>query len=75
MRSVASRMATIGAEVYATVSSVEKRKLLTSRYGISDDHIFYSRNPSFAEAAKRATNGHGVAILVNSLGGDRLVAS
>ncbi|KAG9201298.1 hypothetical protein G6514_005846 [Epicoccum nigrum] len=65
----------VGAEVYATVSSGEKRKLLTSRYGIPDDHIFYSRNPSFAEAAKRATNGRGVDVLVNSLGGDSLVAS
>jgi NADPH:quinone reductase-like Zn-dependent oxidoreductase len=65
----------VGAEVYATVSSGEKRKLLTSRYGIPDDHIFYSRNTSFAEAAKRATNGRGVDVLVNSLGGDSLVAS
>jgi acyl transferase domain-containing protein/NADPH:quinone reductase-like Zn-dependent oxidoreductase len=65
----------VGAEVYATVSSGEKRELLTSRYGIPDDHIFYSRNTSFAEAAKRATNGRGVDVLVNSLGGDSLVAS
>jgi NADPH:quinone reductase-like Zn-dependent oxidoreductase len=65
----------VGAEVYATVSSGEKRKLLTSRYGIPDDHIFYSRNTSFAEAAKRATNGRGMDVLVNSLGGDSLVAS
>ncbi|KAF1951581.1 ketoacyl-synt-domain-containing protein [Byssothecium circinans] len=65
----------VGAEVYATVSSESKRELLRTRYGLSDDHIFYSRNTSFAEATKRATNGRGVDVLVNSLGGDSLVAS
>ncbi|KAF2706215.1 ketoacyl-synt-domain-containing protein [Pleomassaria siparia CBS 279.74] len=65
----------IGAEVFATVSSESKRELLRSKYGLADDHIFYSRNTSFAEATKRATGGRGVDVLVNSLGGDALVAS
>lgn len=64
-----------GAEVYATTSSHAKKEFLMSRYGIPADHIFYSRNTSFAEAVRQATNGRGVDIIVNSLAGDSLVAS
>ncbi|KAF1974061.1 hypothetical protein BU23DRAFT_532398 [Bimuria novae-zelandiae CBS 107.79] len=64
-----------GAEVYATTSSQAKKDFLMSRYGIPADHIFYSRNTSFAEAVRQATNGRGVDVLVNSLAGDSLIAS
>ena len=64
-----------GAEVYATTSSHAKKEFLMSRYGIPADHIFYSRNTSFAEAIRQATNGRGVDIIVNSLAGDSLIAS
>jgi NADPH:quinone reductase-like Zn-dependent oxidoreductase len=65
----------IGAEVYATVSSAEKKELLVAQYGLSPDRIFYSRNTSFAAAVRTATKGQGVDIVLNSLTGDALRAS
>ncbi|KAJ4415838.1 Type I Iterative PKS [Gnomoniopsis sp. IMI 355080] len=65
----------LGAEVYATVSSREKRKLLMDEYGIPDDHILSSRDLSFAAGIMRMTNGKGVDVIVNSLAGEALRAS
>ena len=38
----------VGAEVFATVSTPEKRQFLKSTFGLSGDHIFNSRNVDFA---------------------------
>ncbi|TGJ80280.1 hypothetical protein E0Z10_g8483 [Xylaria hypoxylon] len=65
----------IGAEVLATVGSNNKKQLLMDRFGIPEDHIFYSRDTSFAQAVKRVTGGYGVDVLLNSLSGDSLRAS
>ncbi|TAQ90890.1 hypothetical protein B7494_g783 [Chlorociboria aeruginascens] len=65
----------IGAEIYATVSSKEKQNLLTTTYGIPPDHIFNSRDTSFAQGIRRMTGGKGVKVVLNSLAGDSLVAS
>ncbi|KAL2060742.1 hypothetical protein VTL71DRAFT_9384 [Oculimacula yallundae] len=62
----------IGAEIFATVGSVAKKEFLMSEYHIPEDHIFYSRNTSFAKAIRRATNGQGVDVVLNSLAGDAL---
>ncbi|CZR56253.1 related to polyketide synthase [Phialocephala subalpina] len=62
----------IGAEIFATVGSVAKKEFLMNKYQIPEDHIFYSRNTSFAKAIKRATNGQGVDVVLNSLAGDAL---
>lgn len=63
------------ADIYVTVGSDEKRQLLKDQYGISDDHIFSSRTPAFAQKIKNMTNGRGVDIIVNSLAGEALKAS
>ncbi|KAI0405747.1 hypothetical protein F4802DRAFT_561870 [Xylaria palmicola] len=65
----------IGAEVFATVGFEEKKHLLMTEFGIPEDHIFYSRNTTFAQGIMRMTNGHGVDVLVNSLSGEGLRAS
>ena len=65
----------LGAEVYTTVSSDEKKHFLMDRYGIPEDHIFYSRNTSFSKGIRRMTQGQGVDIILNSLAGEMLVAS
>ncbi|KAH8885983.1 reducing type I polyketide synthase, partial [Thozetella sp. PMI_491] len=65
----------IGAEIFATVGSTAKRDLLVSRYGMSEDHIFYSRDASFADGIRRMTEGRGVDVVLNSLSGKLLVAS
>ncbi|CZS97698.1 related to polyketide synthase [Rhynchosporium agropyri] len=62
----------IGAEIFATVGSVAKKEFLMSEYHIPEDHIFYSRNTSFAKAIRLATNGQGVDVVLNSLAGDAL---
>ncbi|KAJ5652583.1 polyketide synthase, partial [Penicillium longicatenatum] len=65
----------IGSEVYATVGSREKKEILMREYNIPADHIFYSRNTSFAEGIMRSTNGRGVDVIMNSLAGHMLHAS
>ncbi|THC88803.1 hypothetical protein EYZ11_011749 [Aspergillus tanneri] len=65
----------IGAEVYATTSSQEKKEILMMEYNIPADHIFYSRDPTFAKGLMRKTNGHGVHMVMNNLGGEILLAS
>ncbi|KAI0436484.1 putative polyketide synthase [Xylaria telfairii] len=64
-----------GAEVFATVSSSSKKQLLMDLYGIPDDHIFYSRDTSFAQGIMRMTHNRGVDVVLNSLAGDGLTAT
>ncbi|KIW12217.1 hypothetical protein PV08_09493 [Exophiala spinifera] len=59
-------------EIFATVGSADKRALLQETYGIPDDHIFHSRDTSFAKAVKRMTGGRGVDCILNSLAGEQL---
>ena len=65
----------IGAKVYTTVGSHEKKEFLMWRYGLSNEQIFYSRDTSFAPSVMAATQNQGVDVVVNSLAGDRLQAS
>ncbi|KAI8945912.1 ketoacyl-synt-domain-containing protein [Xylaria longipes] len=60
----------IGAEVYTTVGSAEKKDFLAKEYGLAEDHIFYSRNTSFGDAVRQATHQQGVDLVLNSLAGD-----
>ncbi|KAI0467673.1 hypothetical protein F4859DRAFT_525103 [Xylaria cf. heliscus] len=64
-----------GAEIFATVGFDEKKKFLMEKFCIPDDHIFYSRNTSFAQGIMRVTKGYGVDVVLNSLSGDGLRAS
>ncbi|KAI1804894.1 hypothetical protein F4811DRAFT_570659 [Daldinia bambusicola] len=65
----------VGGEIFATVGSEEKKRFLINHYGIAEDHIFYSRNTSFAEGILRQTKGRGVDVIINSLSGEELLAS
>ncbi|KAI1736601.1 ketoacyl-synt-domain-containing protein [Xylaria scruposa] len=62
----------IGAEIYTTVSSAERKEFLVNEYGLAEDRIFYSRNTSFGDAVQQATHGQGVDLVLNSLSGDAL---
>ncbi|KAF4334740.1 polyketide synthase [Fusarium beomiforme] len=62
----------IGAEVFATVGNQKKREFLMEEYNIPADHIFNSRDVSFASDLMRVTNGYGVDVILNSLVGDLL---
>ena len=57
------------AEIFATVGTEEK-KFIMDTYGIPDDHIFYSRDLSFAKGIMRMTDGKGVDVVLNSLTGE-----
>ncbi|KAI2628557.1 hypothetical protein GGR54DRAFT_636275 [Hypoxylon sp. NC1633] len=65
----------IGADVFVTVSSAEKRRLMQEHYGIPDDRIFYSRNLSFGRQIMQLTRGRGVDVVLNSLSGEALSES
>ncbi|KAM3537331.1 hypothetical protein ARSEF1564_009747 [Beauveria bassiana] len=62
----------VGAEVFATCSTDEKRAVLVQNYGIRPDHIFDSRSDNFASAIMEATKGRGVDVILNSLSGPLL---
>lgn len=62
----------VGAEIFATVGSFDKKKLIMDKYGVAEDHIFYSRDTSFASSVKEGTGGIGVDVVINSLAGDLL---
>ncbi|KAB8221196.1 hypothetical protein BDV33DRAFT_202677 [Aspergillus novoparasiticus] len=65
----------VGADVFATVSTPEKKQFLMETYGVEEDRIFFSRDSSFTQHVKKATNGEGVDVVLNSLAGEMLRAS
>ena len=65
----------IGAEVFVTVGSPEKKALMMESFKIPADHIFSSRETSFADCIKLATKGKGVDVILNSLAGEALKVS
>jgi NADPH:quinone reductase-like Zn-dependent oxidoreductase/NAD(P)-dependent dehydrogenase (short-subunit alcohol dehydrogenase family) len=65
----------LGAKVYTTVSSHEKKDFLVWSYGLKPEQIYYSRDTSFASSIMAATQNKGVDVVVNSLAGDKLQAS
>ncbi|KAI0434399.1 polyketide synthase [Xylaria sp. FL1042] len=65
----------IGTTVYTTCSSPAKRHYLINELKIPAEHIFSSRDISFAEGIKQVTKGRGVDLVINSLVGDLMHAS
>ncbi|KAK0621803.1 hypothetical protein B0T17DRAFT_493633 [Bombardia bombarda] len=59
----------VGAEVFVTVGSEEKRNFIMEKFGIPVDHIFSSRDTSFAPGVLAMTRGKGVDVVLNSLAG------
>jgi NADPH:quinone reductase-like Zn-dependent oxidoreductase/short-subunit dehydrogenase/acyl carrier protein len=57
----------LGAEVYATAGSDEKRDYLRA---LGVEHVTSSRSLAFADAIMRLTGGRGVDVVVNSLAGE-----
>ncbi|PHH68887.1 hypothetical protein CDD82_201 [Ophiocordyceps australis] len=62
----------LGADIYATVGSVDKKRFLMARYRIPEHRIWYSRDAAFGPAIREATHGRGVDVVLNSLAGDLL---
>ncbi|KAF4995617.1 hypothetical protein FGRMN_5008 [Fusarium graminum] len=65
----------VGAEVFVTVGSIEKRDFIHQHYDVPLDHILSSRDLTFVHGIKRLTNGHGVDVILDSTAGQTLRAS
>lgn len=65
----------LGAEIFVTVGSDKKKRLVMDLYSIPEDHIFYSRDTSFAQGIMRITKDRGIDVVLNSLSGEGLRAS
>lgn len=62
----------LGAIIFATVGTAEKKRFLMTRFQIPEQNIFTSRDRTFAQGVMRATNGRGVDVIINSVAGDLL---
>ncbi|KAI9658377.1 MAG: putative PKS/NRPS-like protein biosynthetic cluster [Bathelium mastoideum] len=60
------------AEIFCTVGTAEKKRLLMEKYGIPESHIFSSRDARFASMIMALTDGNGVDVVMNSVAGDML---
>ena len=60
-----------GAEIFVTLSSLEKKQYIMENFHISPDHIFSSRDLNFAAGIKRIAPA-GVDVVLNSLSGEAL---
>jgi NADPH:quinone reductase-like Zn-dependent oxidoreductase/SAM-dependent methyltransferase/NAD(P)-dependent dehydrogenase (short-subunit alcohol dehydrogenase family) len=64
----------VGAEVFATVSTVAEKELLISEFGIAEDHIFSSNDLNFFNGIRRMAP-RGMNVILNSLSGEALQRS
>ncbi len=62
----------VGAEIFATAGSTDKRRLLE---GLGVEHVFDSRSLDFADQILASTSNQGVDVVLNSLAGEFLVKS
>ena len=65
----------IGADIFVTVGSARKKEFIMGRYGLREDHIFFSRDVSFEDGIMNITRKRGVDVALNSLSGDALRAT
>ena len=63
------------AEIFVTVGTEKKRDFVIKKYGIQPDHIFSSRDTSFAPGLLSVTQGRGVDVVLNTLAGPLLQES
>jgi len=61
----------IGAEIFVTVGTPEKRRLMRM-LDIPENHIFDSRALLFADEIMKETGGEGVDVILNSLAGEAI---
>lgn len=60
----------VGADVFATAGTDDKRAYLTDQLGVQ--HVMDSRSLAFADEIMRLTNGEGVDLVLNSLAGEAI---
>ncbi|KAL2816617.1 hypothetical protein BDW59DRAFT_166262 [Aspergillus cavernicola] len=62
----------IGADIYATVGSLEKAQLLINQKGIAKSRIFSTRSTAFKDEILRLTERRGVDVVLNCSSGELL---
>ena len=62
----------IGAEIYVTVGTKDKRQFLHENFKIPNERMFSSRSTDFASEIMAATKGKGIDVIINSLTGELL---
>ncbi|KAE8384005.1 ketoacyl-synt-domain-containing protein [Aspergillus alliaceus] len=65
----------LGATVFTTVGSEEKKQLLIEQYSLPEHHIFSSRSTRFASQIHALTKARGVDVVLNALSGAFLQSS
>lgn len=65
----------MGCTIFTSVGTDAKRVFLRNKFGLDDQHICNSRDVSFERQVKSGTKGRGVDVVLNSLTGDKLLAS
>jgi len=62
--------------IFTTVGSLEKKDFLIKEFPqLNENHILNSRDTKFESEIMKLTNGYGVDLVLNSLSGDKLLAS
>ncbi len=62
----------LGAEIYATLGTSQKRQVLIEEFGIPDHRIFTSRSTSAVGQILQATGQRGCDVILSSAGGDSM---
>lgn len=66
----------LNCKIYVTVGTEEKREFMKKTFPqLTDSAIFNSRDIQFENQIKMATQGRGVDVVLNSLAGDKMIAS
>ncbi|KAL4917332.1 hypothetical protein BDW62DRAFT_201954, partial [Aspergillus aurantiobrunneus] len=59
----------VGAEIYATVGTQQKKDYLINECGIPEERIFWSRSLQYKEALLKQTGGRGVDVALSTISG------
>jgi acyl transferase domain-containing protein/NADPH:quinone reductase-like Zn-dependent oxidoreductase/SAM-dependent methyltransferase len=62
----------IGADVIVAAGSQERRDFLVKRFGFSPAHVLDSTSPALASVVTRITQGNGVDVVLDILGGEHV---
>lgn len=65
----------LGATVFTTVGSDQKKQLLIQQYNLPEHHVFSSRSTGFASQIRALTKTRGVDVVLNALSGAFLQSS
>lgn len=65
----------VGARIFMTLGTPEKKQLLIDHYNLPESNIKYSRDTTFVSDILNSTSQRGVDVVLNSLPGDRLISS